>query len=93
MHAGCNQGRIQGGHGGPMPPPFGTEQALNTEVYHALSGRSYSDTAHISIMNHCSMSCKHKALKSAAPRRQFCGSASYTKADSEGKGLRETTIR
>ena len=37
-----------GGHGGPMPPPFGTEQALNAEVYRALSARSYSDTAHIS---------------------------------------------
>ena len=38
-----------GGHGGPMPPPFGTEQALNAEVYRALSACSYSDTAHISI--------------------------------------------
>ena len=67
----------RGGHGGPMSPhSFGTEQALNAEVYRALSARSYSDTAHISIMNHCLMSCKHKALKSAAPKRQFCGSAS-----------------
>ena len=38
-----------GGHGGPMPPPFGTEQALNAEVYRALSACSYSDTAHISV--------------------------------------------
>ena len=30
--------------------------------------------------------------KSAAPKRQFCGSASNTKADSEGKGLLESTI-
>ena len=38
--------------GGPCPPPppfFGTEQALNAEVYRALSACSYSDTAHISI--------------------------------------------
>ena len=36
-----------------------------------------------------------RALKSAVPKfkRQFCGSASNTKADSEGKELRETTIR
>ena len=33
------------------------------------------------------MSCKQKALKSAAPKRQFCGSASYTKADpAKGRG-------
>ena len=38
------------------------------------------------------MSCKHKALKSTAPKRKFCGSASNTKADSEGKGLLETAI-
>ena len=64
------------------------------EVYRALSAQSYSDTAHISIIvNHCFMSCKHKALKSAVPKRQFCGCASNTKADSEEKGLRETTIR
>ena len=45
--AGADQG---GGHGGPMPPPpFGTERALNAEVYRALSACSYSDTAHISI--------------------------------------------
>ena len=46
-------------------------------------------------MNHCFMSCIHRALKSAAPKlkRQFCGSASNTKADSEGKRLRETTIQ
>ena len=38
------------GHGGAhAPPPFGTEQALNAEVYRALSACSYSDTAHISI--------------------------------------------
>ena len=36
-------------------------------------------------MNHCFMSCIHRALKSAALRlkREFCGSASNTKADSE----------
>ena len=32
------------------------------------------------------MSCKHKALKFEAAKRQFCGSASYTKADSEKEG-------
>ena len=40
-------------------------------------------------MNHCFMSCIQRALKSAAPKlkRQFCGSASNTKADSEkGRG-------
>ena len=35
--------------GGAHAPPFGTEQALNEEVYRALSARSYSDTAHISV--------------------------------------------
>ena len=39
------------------------------------------------------MSCKHKALKSTAPKRKFCGSASNTKADSETKGLLETAIQ
>ena len=76
--------------GGPGPPPFGTEQAQNAEVYRALSARGYSDTAHFSLSI---MSCKHKALKSAAAKGQLCGSASYTKADPERKGLRETTIR
>ena len=37
-----------GGMGGPCPP-FGLEQALNAEVYRALSACSYSYTAHISI--------------------------------------------
>ena len=32
------------------------------------------------------MSCKHIALKFAAPKRQCCDSASNTKVDSEGKG-------
>ena len=44
---------------------------------------------HCIYRNHC---CKHKALKSVAPKKQFCGSASNTKADSKGKGLRETAI-
>ena len=35
-----------GVHGGPMSPPFGSEPVLKEEVYRALSGRSYSDTAH-----------------------------------------------
>ena len=38
-----------GGAWGAHAPPFGTEQALNAEVYCALSACSYSDTAHISI--------------------------------------------
>ena len=45
-------GADQGGGGGAWgahAPPFGTEQALNAEVYRALSACSYSDTAHISI--------------------------------------------
>ena len=37
-----------GGSWGAHPPPFWTKQALNAEVYCALSARSYSDTAHIS---------------------------------------------
>ena len=40
--------------------------------------------AHLYV-NHCFTSSKHDAFKSAAPKGQFCGSASYTKADSEGK--------
>ena len=50
--------------------------------------------AHITTLTQrtSQMSCKHKALKSAASRRQFWGSASNTKADSEVKGLQETTI-
>ena len=32
-----------------MPPPFGTEQARNTEAYFLLHTHSYSDAAHISI--------------------------------------------
>ena len=36
------------------------------------------------------MFCRHKTLKSAAPKRHYCaGSAPYTKADSEGKGLQK----
>ena len=38
-----------GASGAHAHPPFGTEQALNAEVYRALSVRSYSDTAHISV--------------------------------------------
>ena len=43
------RGGSRGGAWGAHAPPFGTEQALNAEVYHALNARSYSDTAHISI--------------------------------------------
>ena len=42
-------GAGQGGEGAMPPPPFGTEQALNAEVYRMLSARSYSDAVHISI--------------------------------------------
>ena len=98
------QGRIQGGvwgaHAPPPPPPppaFGTEPARNAEVCHAFAhvATLTQCTSLILYMNHCFMSCIHRAVKSAAPKlkRQFCGSASNTKADSEGKGLRETTIR
>ena len=38
-----------GGHGGPMPPPFGTEPARNAEVCYALSARSYFNAVHISV--------------------------------------------
>ena len=44
-------------------------------------------------MNHCFMSCIHKVLTSATPKRQFCGSVSSTKADSKGKELHETNIQ
>ena len=86
--AGVDPGGGGGGHGGPMPPPFGTEPERNAEVYHALS-------ACIATLMQCFVSCIHRALRSAVPKlkRQFCGSASNTKADSEGKGLRETTLR
>ena len=67
--------------------PFGTEQAWNVEVYCLLSAHSYSNASAYLYMNHCFMSWKHKALKSAASNRQFCGSASNTKAASEGKRL------
>ena len=44
------RGGSRGGGGmGAHAPPFGTEQVLNAEVCCALSARSYSDTAHISI--------------------------------------------
>ena len=36
--------------------------------------------------NHCFVSCKYKTLKSVAPKRQFCGSASNTKANSKERG-------
>ena len=39
--------------------PFGTEQALNSEVNRALSARL--------LMNHGFLSCKHKTLESVAP--------------------------
>ena len=35
-------------------------------------------------MNHCFVPCKHRALKSAARKRQLCCSFSNTKADSKG---------
>ena len=78
---------------GAHAPPFGTEQARNAEVYSALSARSYSDAAHISlwITASCPTNIEHSNLQ--LPRDSFCGSASNTKPDSEGKGLRETTIR
>ena len=92
------QGWIQGGwggNGGPCPPhPFGTEQVLKAEDYHALNVRTYLlwHSAHL-YMNHCFMSCKHKALKSAASKRQFCSSASNTKADSEGRMWQVWSVR
>ena len=86
-----------GGAWGAHASPFGTEPARNAEVCHALAhvATLTQCTSLILYMNHCFMSCIHRALKSAASKlkRQFCGSASNTKADSEGKGLRETTIR
>ena len=76
---------------------LGTEKARNAEGYRAFSARSYSDATHITTLclyvDHCFMSCKHTAVKSVAPKRHHCASASKTKADSEGKWLRETTIR
>ena len=90
-----------GGHGGPMPPPSGLSpcetQRFATRLAHVATLTQCTSlyTSLYQCMNHCFMSCIHRALKSAAPKlkRQFCGSASNTKADSEGKGLRETKIR
>ena len=76
------RGGSRGGAWGAHAPPFGTEQALNVEVYRALSARSYSDTAHISTAS-CPANIKHSNLRSVG---QFCGSVSHTMADSEGKG-------
>ena len=45
---GGSRGGEGGGAWGAHAPPFGTERALNTEIYRVLSARSYFDTAHIS---------------------------------------------
>ena len=73
-----------GGHGGPIPPPFGTEQAQNAEVYRALSARSYSDAAHISlsITASCPANIKHSNCSYKETVLWQCLS---TKADSERK--------
>ena len=50
-------------------------------------------TARFSARNYTRfMSCEHIVIKSEPPMRQLCGSASNTKADCEGNGLRETTV-
>ena len=59
--------------------------AQNKEVYSVLSICNYFNAARVST-NNCFMSCKHKALKSSAPKGQFCGSASNTNSDSEERG-------
>ena len=47
------------------PPPFGTEQAQNTEVYRVLRARSYSNAVHISlsITASCPANIKHSNLQ------------------------------
>ena len=59
--------------------------AQNKEVYSVLSICNYFNAARVST-NNCFMSCEHKTLKSSAPKGQFCGSASNTNTDSEGRG-------
>lgn len=54
-----------------------------TEVYSVFSARSYSDAAHVST--------SIVSYKTAAPKRQFCGTASNVKALQE-KGLQEMTV-
>ena len=76
-----------GGVWGPMPPlPSGLSKCNH--------GRFTTRLVHVATLTqHCFISCKCKVFKTAAPKRQFCGSTSNTKADSKGRGLRETTVR
>ena len=54
-----------------------TEKARNAEGYGPeLSTPTQRTSLHCICMNHCFMSCKHKPFKLAAPKIQFCGSAS-----------------
>ena len=59
------ESRSGGGAWGAHAPPFGTEQVQNAEVYRALSARSYSDAAHISlsITASCPANIKHSNLQ------------------------------
>ena len=71
-----------GGHGGPVPPPSGPSMR-ETKRFTARLAHITTLTQRTSLhMNHCFMSCIHRALKSTAPKfkRQFCGSASNTNA-------------
>ena len=76
--AGANPGG-GGAWGAHAPLPFRTEQAQNAEVYCALSVRSYTPMQHTSLYQSLLHVLQHKALKFATPKKQFCGSASYTK--------------
>ena len=78
------------GHGGPMPTLLLLVISILGLPW-AYSARSYSDAAHIStwITASCPANTEHSNLQIVFVQ---C-SASNTKADSEGKGLRETTIQ
>ena len=79
-----------------MPPPSGLSpretRRFATRLAHVatLTRCTYLYTSLLHVLHTLERSNLHAAPKL---KRQFCGSASNTKADSEGKGLRETTIR
>ena len=73
------------GMGGPYPPSPPHHLGLIKCRTRRFTARStHSDAAHISLS--VTALCPTN-IKSVAPNRQFCGSALYTKADSERKGL------
>ena len=78
-HTGADPGW---GMGGPMPPPPSGLSKHKTWRFTARLMHVATPMQHISLYK---APCKHKALKFAAPKRQFGGSAPNIKADSKGK--------